>query len=116
MAWFERLANVWRAAKLRDDLEEELRFHREARTADNLAAGMSRDQASADALRRFGGPALALDESQDANILIWLETIIQDLRYAMRNLRRNPALTGVALFSLALAICANTSILRAVQV
>src|SRR5262245_50935755 len=104
MAWFNRLANALRVERLRGDIDEELRHHIEARTADNLAAGMSPQEARADALRRFGGTTLALDKSQDVDILMWVETILQDLRYGFRNLRRNPGITAVAVVSLALVI------------
>ena len=52
MAWFSRLGNIFRPEKLRGEIDEELRYHIEARTADNLATGMSPQGARADALRR----------------------------------------------------------------
>ena len=103
MAWWNRIANIFQPAKVRHDIGEELRYHIEARTADNIAAGMTPEEARADALRRFGGATVALDRSYDANIFVWLETIFQDLRYGARNLRSNPGVTAVALLSVALA-------------
>ena len=115
MAWFRRLANVFRAQGLRGEIDEELRYHIEARTADNLASGMSLQEARADARRRFGGSTLALDRAQDADTLAWLGSILQDLRYGLRNMRSNPFVTLVALFSLALAIGAGTAIFSVID-
>jgi predicted permease len=115
MAWFRRLANVFRPEGLRGEIDEELRFHIEARTAKNLAAGMSREEARADALKRFGGAALALDKVYDTDTFAWLETILQDLRYGLRNIRSNPFVTIVALLSLSLAIGASTAIFSVVD-
>jgi hypothetical protein len=54
MAWFNRLANSLRPDKLRGEIDEELRYHIEARIADNLAGGMNAKEAHADAVRHFG--------------------------------------------------------------
>jgi predicted permease len=115
MAWFRRLVNVLRPEQLRSEIDEELHYHIEARIAENLAAGMNREEARADALRRFGGPALTLDKAHDADTVAWLETILLDLRYGVRNMRSNPVVTLVALFSLALAMGASTAIFSVVD-
>ena len=84
MAWFHRVAGIFRRARLRDEIAEELSYHIEARTSDNLAGGVDPAEARRDALRRFGGGGVALETAHDADSFAWLETILQDLRYGLQ--------------------------------
>jgi hypothetical protein len=110
VGWVNRLANILRPARVSDEIDEELRYHINARTADNVAAGMSQEEARADAVRRFGNATVARDRSYEADIFVWLETVLQDLRYAIRQLSRNRGFTFPAIISLALGIGATTSV------
>jgi hypothetical protein len=101
VSWTSRLKNLFRPNQLDGDVDEELRFHLEARVKDNVAAGMTPEQARQDAIRRFGGQLLTKDKTRDADILVWLNTLGQDVRYAIRNLRNNAGVTAAA----ALARC-----------
>lgn len=115
MRWFNRLTNILRPARVSDEIDEELRYHINARTADNVAAGMSQEEARADAVRRFGNATVARDRSYEADIFVWLETVLQDLRYGARSLRLNPGVTAVVLLSVALASGASTAIFSVVH-
>jgi putative ABC transport system permease protein len=115
VAWFNRLANLLRPARVSNEIEEELRYHIDARTADNIAAGMSREDARRDAVRRFGSAALSRERSYETEIFLWLETILHDLRYGARSLRSNPLVSTVAILSIALAIGASTAIFSVVH-
>jgi putative ABC transport system permease protein len=115
VAWFNRLANLFRSRSVSDEIEEELRYHIEARTADNIAAGMSREDARRDAVRRFGSALLSHERSYETETFLWLETILHDLRYGARSLRSNPLVSSVAILSLALAIGASTAIFSVVH-
>lgn len=115
MPWLNRLANLLRPARVTEEIEEELRFHIEARTADNIAAGMSPEDAQRDAVRRFGSAALSRERSYEAEMLLWLETILHDLRYGVRSLRSNLLVSTVAVLSIALAIGASTAIFSVVH-
>src|SRR5260221_7961442 len=109
MAWWNRLANIVRPSSIRNEIDEELRYHVAARTKDNVALGMSPHEAHRDALRRFGSAGGALEESYEADGLVWLQTIVQDLRYGVRILYRNAGFTVVAVLALAIGIGVNTA-------
>ncbi|HKR26657.1 MAG TPA: ABC transporter permease, partial [Acidobacteriaceae bacterium] len=115
MAWLNRLANMLRATRVSDEIDEELRYHIDARTADNVAAGMSAAEARANAVRRFGNATVTRERSYEANVLIWLETILQDLRYGARSMRSHPGLSAVVLLSMALASGASSAVFSVVH-
>src|SRR5262245_24449914 len=113
MVWIRRfwlrLQTLFRRRQTTQRLSDEVQFHLDQQIAENLAAGMNREEARHAAMRTFGNATLTKEETRDTWGWAWLEQIAQDFRYGLRSLRKGPGFSAVAILSLALGIMATTA-------
>jgi macrolide transport system ATP-binding/permease protein len=113
MAFVSRLLRKLRLLigreKFRDELNEEMEFHRAAAERALVDEGMRAEDAHFAARRQFGN-ATRFNEQSHEVVSFGIETVVQDLRFAIRQLRKNPGFSGTAVLVLALGIAASVSI------
>jgi macrolide transport system ATP-binding/permease protein len=108
--FIHRLAALLQRRRLESDLDEELRSHLEMAVELNLRKGMSPEEARGEAFRGFGGIEQTKELFRDQRGLPMIETALQDLRFGLRTVRRNPGFSLLAILCLTLGIGANAAV------
>src|SRR4051812_9083599 len=97
MKLFRKIGTLLRREKMDAEMAEEMRAHLEMQTRENLARGMSADEARYAARRQFGGMEQIKEIAREQRGVRWVEELARDARFALRQLRKTPGFTATAL-------------------
>ena len=119
MSWLQsfrlKLQTLLRRDRAIHDLDDELQFHLDHQVSENIAAGMTPQEARYAAMKKFGNRTLTTEDTRAAWGWNWLDQFMQDLRFAFRQLAKTPGFTTTAILTLALGIGANAAIFTLVH-
>lgn len=109
-AWILRLTGVLPSERRQREMAEEIESHVQMQTEDNLRSGMTPEQARREAILKLGGVESAKQAYRERSTIPYVETFLQDLRFAIRQHAKNPGFTCTAILMLALGLGISVAI------
>src|SRR3984957_18861362 len=109
-AWILRLAGMLPSERRERELADEIEGHLQMHIDENIRRGMTPEMARRDALLKLGGVESTKQAYRERRTIPILENLLRDIRFAIRQLRRNPGFTSTAILMLALGMCASVAI------
>src|ERR1700693_4499910 len=104
-----------RRKRMMEELDQDIREHIAIETQENIERGMSPEEARYAAMRKFGNVTRVKEETREVWSFVWVEQLLQDVRFALRILRKNPGFALTAVLILALGIAANVIVFGVLQ-
>ncbi len=104
-----------RGQRALENLDREIHDHIEQETLENIARGMPNEEARQAARRAFGNISLVKEDARAVWIPVWLDQIVQDVRYGLRTMRRSPGFTVAAVLSISLGIAVTAVVFAAIK-
>ncbi|HEX5411608.1 MAG TPA: ABC transporter permease [Terriglobia bacterium] len=115
MHWLNKVRTLFHRPQLEVQMDDELRFHLEKQTEQNIARGLSAHEARYAALRQFGNIGQLKEECRDTWGMRLISELVQDIGYGFRQLHRNPGFATISILTLALGIGATTALFTVVR-